>query len=122
MADKPMLITRARAMRKGQSRAESAVWEMVRANRLGVKFRRQHPVEGYIADFACIEAKLIVEVDGLSHDIAEQRIYDAERTRVLAAAGWRVLRVRDRDALGDPNAVARVLRTALNPREGERAG
>src|SRR5688572_15622437 len=100
MADKPTLITRARAMRKGQSRAESAVWEIVRANRLGVKFRRQHPVEDYIADFACIEARLIVEVDGLSHDIAGQRDYDEERTRVLAVAGWRVLRVRDSDVLG----------------------
>jgi very-short-patch-repair endonuclease len=113
MADKPMLITRARAMRKGQSRAESAVWEMVRANRLGVKFRRQHPVEGYIADFACIEARLIVETDGLSHDVPAQRDYDAERTRALQAAGWRVLRVRDRDVLGDPKAVAETIRAAL---------
>jgi very-short-patch-repair endonuclease len=124
MADKPTLITRARAMRKGQSRAESAVWEIVRANRLGVKFRRQHPVEDYIADFACIEARLIVEVDGLSHDIAGQRDYDEERTRVLAVAGWRVLRVRDSDVLGDVGSVARSISAALNPlpREGERAG
>jgi very-short-patch-repair endonuclease len=74
-------------MRKEMSRAESLVWDVVRGGKLGVKFRRQHPVEGYIADFACIEAKLIVEVDGLSHDDDAQRAYDAKRTRVLAEAG-----------------------------------
>jgi len=111
MADKPTLISRARSMRKGQSRAEKAVWDLVRANRLGVKFRRQHPVEGYIADFACIEAMLIVEIDGHSHD--DQQEYDAERTRKLEAAGWRVLRVRDEEALSDSGAVARKIQAAL---------
>ncbi|MGE3790053.1 MAG: endonuclease domain-containing protein [Hyphomonadaceae bacterium] len=124
MVTKGMLRDRARGMRKQASRAEDAVWDLVRSRKLGAKFRRQHPVEGYIADFACVEAKLIVEVDGLSHEVADQRVYDAERTRVLAAAGWRVLRVRDRDVLGEPRAVERIIRAALNPlpREGERAG
>jgi very-short-patch-repair endonuclease len=87
MLAKGMLRDRARGMRKAMSRAEAAVWKIARGSRLGVKFRRQHPVESYIADFACVEAKLIVEVDGLSHDDDAQRAYDAERTRVLADAG-----------------------------------
>jgi very-short-patch-repair endonuclease len=113
MFTKGMLRDRARGMRKEMSRAESAVWEIVRGSRLGVKFRRQHPVESYIADFACIEAKLIVEVDGLSHDDDAQRAYDAERTRVLAAAGWRVLRLRDGDVLSDSRVAERAIRAAL---------
>ncbi len=57
MADKPVLITRARPMRKTPRRTEGAVWDIVRDRKLkGAKFRRQHPVEGYIADFACVEA------------------------------------------------------------------
>lgn len=111
MADKPTLIARARDMRKGQSRAERAIWALLRNNQLGVKFRRQHPAEGYIADFACVEAMLIIEVDGHSHD--DQQAYDAERTRKLEAAGWRVLRVTDNDALSDSGAVARKIQAAL---------
>jgi very-short-patch-repair endonuclease len=108
-----MLRDRARGMRKEMSRAERAVWEIVRGSRLGVKFRRQHPVESYIADFACVEAKLIVEVDGLSHDDDAQRAYDLERTRVLAGAGWRVLRLRDGDVLRDSRVAERAIREAL---------
>ena len=111
---KPMLITRARATRKQPSQAERAVWEIVRGSRVGAKFRRQHPVETYIADFACIEAKLIVEVDGLSHDDAEQRAYDETRTAALKAAGWRVLRLRDADVLSDPASTERAIRQALH--------
>ena len=113
MADKPMLITRARGMRKQPSQAERAVWEIVRGGRLGAKFRRQHPVEGYIADFACIDAKLIVEIDGLSHATDEQRAYDDIRTQRLAAAGWRVLRIADTFALTDARAVETQIRNAL---------
>ncbi|MFT3728177.1 MAG: DUF559 domain-containing protein [Terricaulis sp.] len=111
MTDKPMLITRARGMRKQPSRAERAVWEILRDRRLDAKFRRQHPVEGYIADFASVEVKLIVEVDGLSHDA--QVAYDTARDAKLAAAGWRVLRVRDGDVLTAPNIVAEQIRAAL---------
>jgi very-short-patch-repair endonuclease len=106
-----MLITHARGMRKQPSRAERAVWEIVRDRRIGAKFRRQHPVEGYIADFAAIDAKLIVEVDGRSHDA--QQDYDAARDAALKTAGWRVLRVRDDDVLGDPGGVERVIKEAL---------
>jgi len=112
MADKPMLITRARGLRKQPSAAERTVWQMVRDRRLGAKFRRQHPVETYIADFACAEAKLIVEIDGHSHDA--QQAYDAARDAALNAVGWRVLRVRDNDVLNDHGAVERLLRRSLS--------
>lgn len=112
MADKGMLITRARSMRKQPSRAERALWDLLRDRKLdGAKFRRQFPVDRYIADFACVEAKLIVEVDGLSHGGADQTVSDQTRDAALSALGWRVLRLRDAEILTAPDiAVARILK------------
>jgi very-short-patch-repair endonuclease len=113
MADKGMLTTRARAMRKQPSRAEAALWDIVRDPRLGVKFRRQFPIDRYIADFASVEAKLIVEIGGLSHDVDDQVEYDAERDAALSALGWRVLRLRDSLVLTAPSEAADLIRQAL---------
>ena len=110
---KGMLRDHARGMRKQPSRAERAVWEIVRDNRLGFKFRRQRPIDRYIADFACMESKLIVEIDGASHDLADQIEYDAERTSRLNALGWRVLRIRDELILSDASAAAVLILEAL---------
>ncbi len=110
---KGMLRDRARGMRKQPSQAERAIWEIVRDNRLGFKFRRQLPISSYIADFACMEAKLIIEIDGASHDVADQVEYDAERTRILNALGWRVLRIRDALVLSDMSAAAALIVEAL---------
>lgn len=110
---KGMLRDRARGMRKQPSQAERSLWNIVRDNRLGFKFRRQRPISRYIADFACMEAKLIIEIDGSSHDGADQIAYDAERTRTLNALGWRVLRLRDSLVLTDPNAATALILEAL---------
>ena len=108
-----MLRDYARGMRKQPSRAERAVWEIVRDQRLGFKFRRQRPIDRYIADFACMEAKLVVEIDGASHDLADQIEYDAERTSRLNALGWRVVRLRDALVLSDPSAAAALILEVL---------
>lgn len=108
-----MLRDRARGMRKQPSQAERAIWEIVRDGRLGFKFRRQRPISRYVADFACLEARLIVEIDGASHDIADQIEYDAERMRILAALGWRVLRIRDALVLSDVSAASALITKAL---------
>ena len=114
MPSKGMLRDRARGMRKQSSSAEAAMWSLVRANRIkSAKFRRQHPVPPYIADFACVEAKLIVEVDGRSHDDTKQVAYDTSRTEAPTNAGWRVLRVRDDDVRTDPQSVAAKIARAL---------
>jgi primosomal protein N' (replication factor Y) len=115
MPTKGMLRDRARGMRKQSSRAEGAVWALVRNRKVnGAKFRRQHRIPPYIADFACVEAKLVVEIDGRSHDNAEQVAYDAVRTEALTKGGWRVLRVRDDEVLTDPQSVAARIGDALN--------
>ena len=110
---KGMLRDRARGMRKQPSRAERAVWESVRDNRLGFKFRRQRSISRYIADFVCMEARLVVELDGSSHDVADQIEYDAERTALLNKLGWRVLRIRDALVLSDPSVAAALILEAL---------
>lgn len=112
---KGMLRDRARGMRKEPSRAERAIWEIVRDNRLGFKFRRQRPISRYIADFACMEAKLIVEIDGLSHHVAGQIEYDTERTALLNTLGWRVPRISDALVLSDPSAATALIVEALRP-------
>ena len=86
------LVRRARSMRHEPSPAENRLWQHIRRRQLlGYKFRRQHPIHCYIVDFYCAEARLVVEVDGRSHDDTGE--YDAERTEVLEDIGLRVIRV-----------------------------
>jgi len=105
----------ARALRKEPSRAERALWALLRDRKAGVKFRRQHAIAQYVADFACVEAKLIVEVDGPSHRLEEQIAHDARRTAFLEAQGWRVARVGDVEVLADPGGVVAKIKAALAP-------
>ena len=93
----------ARAMRSGMTEAEARLWEELRNRRLmKLKFRRQVPLEGFIADFVCLEAKLIVEVDGTQH---ADSTYDRRRDSVLTSAGYQVLRFWNDDVLRDLDAV-----------------
>lgn len=70
--------------------AESKLWDALRAEQLGVKFRRQHPLGCYVADFACLSPKLIVELDGSQHQ--QQQAYDAQRDAFFQAQGFVVMR------------------------------
>ena len=109
-------MTRARALRKAQTDAEALLWRSLRRrNLMGVKFRRQHPVEGFIADFYCGEARLIVELDGGGHAEGEQVRRDDQRTRVLERAGIRVLRFWNTDVLQNLDGVMQVILGAVRP-------
>jgi very-short-patch-repair endonuclease len=93
----------ARKMRKAMTDAELKLWNEVRAHRLmGLPFRRQMPVAGYIVDFACPERKLIVEVDGSQHGESAR---DAVRDRALSDLGWTILRFWNDDVLRDTDNV-----------------
>ncbi len=97
---------RARELRAASPDAERAIWQRLRDRQLdGYKFRRQHPLGRYFADFACIEAKLVVELDGGQHFEAEAMKADAVRTAALNALGFHVLRFSDREALAERDAV-----------------
>ena len=103
----------ARRMRKALTDAELKLWNELRAHRLmGLGFRRQLPVAGYIADFACPEHKVIVEVDGSQHAAGDAADYDGQRTLRLEQDGWTVLRFWNHDVLKDVDGVCQhIVRT-----------
>jgi very-short-patch-repair endonuclease len=88
----PSILERARAMRHPQTPAEATLWRALRNRHPGYKFRRQHPIDRFIIDFYCAEAKLCIELDGASHAEPEQQAYDIARTQYLAALGYQVVR------------------------------
>lgn len=93
MAIPPELLEFARKLRQEQTDAEVILWHLLRGRRFcGFKFRRQFPFHGYILDFYCHESRIAVELDGGGHSASEQRLYDAERTRILEATGIHVVR------------------------------
>ncbi|HSF86166.1 MAG TPA: DUF559 domain-containing protein [Acidimicrobiia bacterium] len=82
---------RARRLRRSMTPAEVAVWNRLRRRQLGVRFRRQHPIGPYIVDFACVSARLVVELDGEPH-AQDDGGYDLSRSAYLEARGYRVVR------------------------------
>ncbi|MCW0232473.1 MAG: endonuclease domain-containing protein [Ferrovibrio sp.] len=101
----------ARSLRKTMTDAERRLWSLLRARQLnGCKFRRQHPLGSYVLDFACIERKLAVEVDGGQHFDNEN---DQRRTAWLESQGWRVIRLWNNDALSNAEAVVARIAEAL---------
>ena len=102
------MIDRARTLRQTETPPEELLWLALRNGQIGgLKFRRQHPVGPYVVDFYCHAAKLVVEVDGMSHD--EKLASDTERTRYLEEQGSRVLRVTNEDVMHDLDAVTREI-------------
>ena len=96
------------------------MWSRLRNRQLcGFKFRRQMPIQGYFADFACIEAKLIVELDGGQH--ADQAAYDAKRTEMIEFAGYRVLRFWNSSVIGELDEVLDVIARELQLAQGDSA-
>ena len=92
----PYLLELVRAFRKKPTTTEKMMWACLRERRLhGFKFRRQHPIGRYIADFYCHEAALIIELDGHIHDHPDQREYDEIRTQELQARALTVVRFRN---------------------------
>jgi very-short-patch-repair endonuclease len=98
-----LLIARAKSLRQTMTEVEHMLWAKLRRNQLGVHFRRQHPIGSYIADFACLNPKLIVEVDGGQH--VEQEEYDERRTENLRALGFDLLRFWNFEVVDDVESV-----------------
>ena len=95
---------RARDLRAHSTDAEWKLWSILRNRQLGgFKFRRQVPIDRYFVDFASLDARLIVELDGSQH--ADRIEYDGERTRMLESLGWRVIRFDNLEALNNPTGV-----------------
>ncbi|MFK0688628.1 endonuclease domain-containing protein [Mesorhizobium sp. IMUNJ 23033] len=98
----PLNRGNARKMRKRMTDAELKLWNELRAHRLmGLAFRRQMPIAGYIVDFACPNKKLVVELDGSQHASPEVSASDTARTVKLEALGWTILRFWNDDVIRD---------------------
>lgn len=96
----------AKELRKDSTEAERILWKYLRNRRLnGLKFRRQHPLDIFVADFYCHEKRLIIELDGGVHDIPEQKEYDDGRTYILEERGFRILRFSNEEIIYDVNNV-----------------
>jgi very-short-patch-repair endonuclease len=107
----PYLFKYAKDLRKRQTDAEKIVWEMLRDRRFqNLKFRRQHPIFDFVADFYCHSLKLIVEIDGGYHDLPEQVRYDQERDQYFEEYSYNVMRFPNKDVLFDLKSVRKRLR------------
>jgi very-short-patch-repair endonuclease len=109
----PEPIERARQLRRQQTPIEALLWKRLRAGQLaGFKFRRQHPIGKFIADFCCEETKLVVEVDGDTH---VDEAYDANRTAIIQSLGYRIIRFTNREVLGNiSNVLEYILKECNN--------
>ena len=96
----PELTEKARDLRARQTEAESLLWSALRVRRLcGLKFRRQCPIDPFVADFVCIERKLVIEIDGGYHDYIYEN--DKSRQEKIEAEGWEVIRFSNEDVTDD---------------------
>ncbi len=111
--------TNAASLRKQMTDGEHRLWYHLRKRQLnGYKFRRQYPVGPFITDFACLDAGLIVEVDGGQH--GDQRAKDEARTRFLEGRGFKVLRFWNNDVLQQTEVCLEAIASALSPHPGPR--
>ncbi|MCF3629334.1 endonuclease domain-containing protein [Thalassospiraceae bacterium LMO-SO8] len=99
-------------LRKSMTDAERRLWQALRNRQLAShKFRRQHPIPPYVADFACVERGLIVEVDGGQHSARAEA--DAARTQALQARGFRVLRIWNNEVMENLEGVLAAILAVL---------
>ena len=89
--------SRARILRRRLTNAETILWSRLRGSVCGTRFRRQHPIGPYIADFACINASIVIEIDGETHSTKAACEHDKRRDAYLRSRGWQIVRVWNRD-------------------------
>jgi len=109
-----LLIDKAKEMRHEPTKAEKDMWECLRDRKIGYKIRRQHIVNGFIANFINIEKKVIIEVDGGIHETKEQKEHDKLRTEILNNNGFFVIRYRNEEVLENPYEVAKRIKLELD--------
>mgnify|MGYP003307536954 CR=1 FL=1 len=100
--------------RKNPTEAESVLWDMLKGNKLGAHFRRQHIILDYIVDFICLDKGLIIELDGGYHNDPRQKEYDKARTAHLQRLGYTELRFKNEELLCNPDAVIQKITDTLN--------
>jgi very-short-patch-repair endonuclease len=105
-------LQRAKELRREMTPAEKILWEKLRANKLGVHFRRQQVIQGFIVDFYCHKAGLVVEVDGYVHDLHQDE--DIRREKALQEMGLRIVRFRNDEVLNNLSTVLEKIRKQIS--------
>ena len=131
----PESLTAARKLRRKMSLPEGLLWQQLRQQPMGLKFRNQHPVEKMVVDFYCASKRLIIEIDGIAHDMGDNPARDLRRDAFLRAHGYQVVRILASDVLKDPAGVAgslvslcldrpppSALHAATSPKGGDSSG
>ena len=112
--DSPQIFRQADELRRKMTKAEKVLWERLKEKKLdGYKFRRQHPILRFIVDYYCHKEKLIIELDGDSHNDEMQEQYDEERTKILTECGMKVIRFRNEEIFNEIESVIERIRMAL---------
>jgi very-short-patch-repair endonuclease len=104
-------LQRAKELRRDMTPAEKILWQELRANKLGVHFRRQQVIAGFIVDFYCHKAGLVIEVDGDIHDLQQEE--DERREKVLREMGLRIVRYRNEEVIENLSAVVGNVRELI---------
>jgi len=105
---------RSRDLRNCSTTPEKMMWKMIRNKILGVKFRRQYNIGGYITDFYCHELKLIIEIDGSVHNIEEIKRNDLKREYILKNLGYTILRYSNDDVVVNPSFIIANLKKIID--------
>src|SRR4051812_47835451 len=110
--DKNTVVSRARDLRRRPTLPEGLLWQALRKRPGGFKFRRQHPLGWYIVDFYCPAARMVVEVDGVSHDMGDRAAHDLRRDTWIRKQGLHVVRFSATDVMNDLNSVVTAILVA----------
>ena len=111
-------LARARALRHEQTDAERRMWRLLHSRRFaGAKFRRNHPIGKFFADFCCLMARLMIEIDGGQHADEAQAAYDQQRTEHVRALGFKVIRFWNEEIFKEPERVLEQIYEALTDKE-----
>ncbi len=109
----PKIFKNARELRGRMTKAELLLWEELRGKKLGYKFRRQHPIGNYIADFYCHQIHLIIELDGGYHLAEKQQCFDNQRARDLELTGMKVIRFMNEEVISDMKKVLEAINEVI---------
>ena len=131
----PGTVERARKLRRQMSLPEGMLWQQLRQRPMGLKFRNQHPIGTMVVDFYCARSNLVIEIDGIAHNMGDNTARDARRDAKLRALGLQIIRIPATDVLREPIAVANsiiahctavpppsALRAATSPKGGDSLG
>ena len=113
----PRQRSRAKQLRQTMTRAETLLWRYLKADRIdGLGFRRQAPIRNYIADFVCMSAKIVVELDGESYDFEERQNADQNRDAFFVSEGFQVLRFTNEQVMSNLEGVVETIRLTASSR------